>query len=834
MSLFFWLWLTATICYAETFSQNGTKPVQNAILDKVYDGHVKDGVEDIYFFNLTETRLKQNGTVRIRVCSPDASPDTPIFFVARLLRGVISWSLPYNAGEKSYNYFTQTICRSIDGNDLHQVESFYLDVSTLNPIGFSYRMIAKSDLDYQLSTGKVHTASTTPAELLFFTYSFLPDDERVLVTATSASKTCAVLIVQNVKQCASLTQSTAANTGMHATMTKQAGIVVERGHLEKIFIVFMVKATDTDCTTRKNSINPFSQANDGDHLNPLKFIPKRTKADCSLYGDGSRNKTIEIEVISLPKVKDYVEPVLMPLAVYGSFYIVALFVMAAYWCTSETGGKSFYTYLFPKKVKKEGEEDEEDGAGGGRSDEELLESDRLLPPGGSNSVNSYNAVPQSPNAVNDNEDFDEEDLRSPLADKNEYDFLDDRHHDKDVYRLNLKLTVVDTSRKSYKKLEKKFNIYYWNLMTVGIFYALPVVQLVLTYQRVTNESGDQDICYYNFFCARPYHILSAFNNVYSNIGYMLLGLLFVFFVMRRDRIAYMHHVKNPDKYQKYGLPKHYGIFYAMGWALFMEGVMSGCYHVCPNYSNFQFDTAFMYILGILCSLRLYQARHHDIFINGHFAFAGFAFVIFTSVIGVVYRSEGFFITFCFFHIMACFYLSLQIYYMGRAKTALVLMWHSRGYKICSRPQYPVRFMLLVVFMGINIALSLYGVTNEVKDFATFLLGIIICNGLLYVGFYCIMKLYCGEKIKLFPVIFALASMVTWGIAIKFFVAGLTDWQTTAAQSREGNRKCIIGNFYDDHDLWHFLSACALFFSFMCVLTIDDDLDKTERSKIKVF
>uniref|UniRef100_A0A7M5XMY0 Uncharacterized protein n=1 Tax=Clytia hemisphaerica TaxID=252671 RepID=A0A7M5XMY0_9CNID len=201
-----------------------------------------------------------------------------------------------------------------------------------------------------------------------------------------------------------------------------------------------------------------------------------------------------------------------------------------------------------------------------------------------------------------------------------------------------------------------------------------------------------------------------------------------------------------------------------------------CYHVCPNYSNFQFDTAFMYILGILCSLRLYQARHHDIFINGHFAFAGFAFVIFTSVIGVVYRSEGFFITFCFFHIMACFYLSLQIYYMGRAKTALVLMWHSRGYKICSRPQYPVRFMLLVVFMGINIALSLYGVTNEVKDFATFLLGIIICNGLLYVGFYCIMKLYCGEKIKLFPVIFALASMVTWGIAIKFFVAGLTDWQ----------------------------------------------------------
>lgn len=26
----------------------------------------------------------------------------------------------------------------------------------------------------------------------------------------------------------------------------------------------------------------------------------------------------------------------------------------------------------------------------------------------------------------------------------------------------------------------------------------------------------------------------------------------------------------------------------MGIALMMEGVLSACYHVCPNYSNFQF------------------------------------------------------------------------------------------------------------------------------------------------------------------------------------------------------------------------------------------------------
>jgi hypothetical protein len=41
-------------------------------------------------------------------------------------------------------------------------------------------------------------------------------------------------------------------------------------------------------------------------------------------------------------------------------------------------------------------------------------------------------------------------------------------------------------------------------------------------------------------------------------------------------------------FQYFGIPQHYGLFYAMGAALMMEGVLSACYHVCPNHSNFQF------------------------------------------------------------------------------------------------------------------------------------------------------------------------------------------------------------------------------------------------------
>jgi hypothetical protein len=38
----------------------------------------------------------------------------------------------------------------------------------------------------------------------------------------------------------------------------------------------------------------------------------------------------------------------------------------------------------------------------------------------------------------------------------------------------------------------------------------------------------------------------------------------------------------------YGIPQNWGIFYALGIALAMEGVLSSAYHLCPNQSSFQF------------------------------------------------------------------------------------------------------------------------------------------------------------------------------------------------------------------------------------------------------
>ncbi len=55
-----------------------------------------------------------------------------------------------------------------------------------------------------------------------------------------------------------------------------------------------------------------------------------------------------------------------------------------------------------------------------------------------------------------------------------------------------------------------------------------------------------------------------------------------------------------------------------------------------------------------------------------------------------------------------------------------------------------------------------------------------------------------------------------------------------AVSRIKNRDCILFDFYDNHDVWHFMSALSLFFSFSIFLSLDDDLRWVRRDKISVF
>uniref|UniRef100_A0A3B4A5E2 SID1 transmembrane family, member 2 n=1 Tax=Periophthalmus magnuspinnatus TaxID=409849 RepID=A0A3B4A5E2_9GOBI len=128
----------------------------------------------------------------------------------------------------------------------------------------------------------------------------------------------------------------------------------------------------------------------------------------------------------------------------------------------------------------------------------------------------------------------------------------------------------------------------------------------------------------------------------------------------------------------------------------------------------------------------------------------------------------------------------------------------------------------------------YGVIKRPNDFDTHLLAIAICNLLLYLFYYIFMKLWNGERITRLAIVCIVLTLIFWGCAISFFLQGLTMWQKTPAESRENNKDCILLSFFDDHDIWHFLSSIAMFGSFMVLLTVDDDLDTVKRDNIPVF
>ena len=80
---------------------------------------------------------------------------------------------------------------------------------------------------------------------------------------------------------------------------------------------------------------------------------------------------------------------------------------------------------------------------------------------------------------------------------------------------------------------RKSRLYLGILWLMSIFYSLPVIQMVFRFSHQQKISGNQDICYYNDRCKKPFKKVADFNHIFSNLGYCVFGLLFMFIVRLR-------------------------------------------------------------------------------------------------------------------------------------------------------------------------------------------------------------------------------------------------------------------------------------------------------------
>ena len=82
---------------------------------------------------------------------------------------------------------------------------------------------------------------------------------------------------------------------------------------------------------------------------------------------------------------------------------------------------------------------------------------------------------------------------SSLLDVSDVDLLPDAFSDKDVVRTKTFLFVADLARKGPRFHAKKSQLYIWNLLVVAVFYALPVFQLVVIYQKGAQRVSHQSL-----------------------------------------------------------------------------------------------------------------------------------------------------------------------------------------------------------------------------------------------------------------------------------------------------------------------------------------------------
>ena len=410
-------------------------------------------------------------------------------------------------------------------------------------------------------------------------------------------------------------------------------------------------------------------------------------------------------------------------------------------------------------------------------------------------------------------------------------------YDKDAFRSALHLRSMS---------------YLWMTILMGIFYTLPVFQLVLHYQETSVNSGNLDICYYNYDCLYHYLFLEDFGHVFSNVSYMICGAFFLVVAFHRSwkNKAVCREGRGMDRTdplhpENCGIPEQYGIYYAMGSSLIMEGLLSGCYHICPTARNFQFDTTFMYAIAVLIFLKVYQFRHPDITYTAHLVFLVFGLILVLEVVGYFTNHVIFWIIFVVVYMVILLVFLLYIYNNGTCSIiSLRSLARLKPSQICQKLK-EIRFRELIPSLTVilvNVILAGFFLWTQKPGVSRYLLVIMMLNMLLYVLYYIFNKLYYRfrselwiwtEQVRVTTVVYGLLAAGFGVAAFLFFRTELKNSSVSPALSRNLNAPCFLGIF-DNHDMWHFLSAVGLFFSFMFILTLEDLNIAVPRNKILVF
>eukprot|EP00095_Tigriopus_kingsejongensis_P005827 snap_masked-scaffold425_size175135-processed-gene-0.10 protein:Tk05827 transcript:snap_masked-scaffold425_size175135-processed-gene-0.10-mRNA-1 annotation:"sid1 transmembrane family member 1" len=781
--------------------------IVSAQVGELYEAEATTDSEIHYVYQLDLGQFPPR-SVRIRTeVMNNIKSEHPLRVTIRSNRGTLNWNVPMMAANVKYNYMERTLCLLDDvvANPRSQEVTVVISTSSYNNIDYKLRLFEIEDFTTDVNQVSIinEVGATTPV------YKFInlkPYESNALlrVKVTSEDKdVCAIVSVQPFL-CPILDQETTVRfRGSYQTMLEMSSFFIDRDDYEEgLFIVFLIPESEDLCGE------------------PAPFPSQRVKSFSYTITNPISQVTILWEVV------------------------VSLLILIII-CVLTTVGTCYYSAYRGDVIINELHNKLQQSGSDGRNalqDVAMVDITRgtYRYTGGEelNSESLQESVPvpehEEPGQSSPEDHFDTHEGAITMKTSKLPKYVTElatNLQDRDQLRL-------------FRSMFHRSDLYLWLVLMMGIFYGIPAIQLVLSYQNQLLTSGNQDICYYNFLCSVPLGAVKDFNHIYSNIWYMTFGLLFVIFTNYRKRVhlRFVESVAksdNGENSKQYGIPQHHGILYAMGFAMMFEGILSACYHVCPTNENFQFDTTFMYVIAVLSFMKIYQFRHPDVASNAYKVFFGLGLVMFFEVMGIFYESTLFWILSLVAYLGLSLVLTSILYHSGtwafdilvlkKIGLALITLVRTRKMHEYSRK----RLVLVTVLNLLNVVFIVYGAVFQ-PGISTFLLAIFICNLLTYAIYYILMKVLHKEEITWSAKIYTLIGLACWIPAAYFFVSVKANSEVSPAESRNLNGECLIFDLYDNHDIWHMFSAAGLFFVFMMLMSLDDGLLFTPRETIHVF
>ena len=369
-----------------------------------------------------------------------------------------------------------------------------------------------------------------------------------------------------------------------------------------------------------------------------------------------------------------------------------------------------------------------------------------------------------------------------------------------------------------------------NVLMVGAF------QFVLANWDTMIQEGDRDNCYYNDFCYRVANHDIPFNLMISNLTYIVHGLILVVWVLILETKVNVRCQSGRDADEATKMKKRYcfSIGYAFCWGLVFEGLFSTLYHFCPSRFTFQFDSAFMFIIAGLTVLLLYNGieqnrcpssgnAKHPVGASNFFLFFIVPLFIF-NYFGVLFNSDslnkvmqGFFFVFLIIWWLVIDFLAFR---------KLDIHKKIRG-DDCKDKCDAFLFLLggLLVPWGIFMC-YLFSDLAQVFLFACIACSVVAILAKARPWKKCACESARPKTKDILQGIFILFTLIILVAALVVFKALPTTNKTSSPEnSRDQNKECAILEFFDWHDLWHFLSSFALLMGAFVIMFISSKAEE---------